>query len=72
MKNTGVCPKCRGNDIVRIEGNLGAYGSGNNIPIGFTVMSAVKVTRFLCANCGFSEEWIDSGNDLEKIKNKFR
>ena len=26
MKNTKVCPKCNGADIIRIEGKAGAYG----------------------------------------------
>ena len=72
MKDTGTCPKCRSTDIVRIEGRTGAYGTGNNIPTGLSIFSAVKVTRFLCLNCGFSEEWIESKSDLEKIREKFQ
>ena len=72
MKNTKTCPKCHSNDIVRIEGQIRAHGSGNNIPTGFAVWSAVKVTRFLCLNCGFSEEWVEDREDLEKLREKFR
>ena len=43
MKRTGICPKCQSTDLVRIEGNAGAYGSGNNIQLGMTIFSAVKV-----------------------------
>lgn len=32
---------------------------------------AVKVTRFVCLACGFSEEWIESKGDLQEIKKKF-
>ena len=31
MKNTRMCPKCSSPNIVRIDGNLGQYASGNNI-----------------------------------------
>ena len=31
MKNTHICPKCNGTDIIKIEGKAGAYGVGNNI-----------------------------------------
>ena len=72
MKYTNLCPKCQSDDILRIEGEVGAHGIGNNIRTGFSVFSSVKVTRFLCLNCGFSEEWIDSREDLEKLRNKFR
>lgn len=67
MKNTKICPKCQNNDIVRIDGNAGAYGSGNNIMLGGTIFSAVKVNRYICCNCGFTEEWIDTW-DIDEIK----
>lgn len=67
MKNTRVCPKCQSNDIVRIDGNAGAYGSGNNIMLGGTIFSAVKVNRYICCSCGFTEEWIDRG-DIDTVK----
>ncbi|OGN89927.1 MAG: hypothetical protein A2Y88_10945 [Chloroflexi bacterium RBG_13_48_10] len=70
MKNN-ACPKCGSNEIIRIPGQAGAYGSGNNIPVGFWITSAIKVTRYLCGHCGFSEEWIDSPEDLEKLKEKY-
>jgi len=71
MKNNNPCPKCDSTDIIRIEGKAGAYGSGNNIPIGLTIYSAVKVTRFLCGSCGYSEEWIDDKKDIEKLRKKY-
>ena len=68
MKTTKICPKCGSGNIVRIDGNTGAYGTGNNIPLGATIFSAVNVNRYICCQCGYSEEWIDR-NDLEKVAN---
>jgi len=68
MKNTKVCPKCGGIDIVRIDGSVGAYGAGNNVMVGASIFSAVNVNRYVCCSCGFTEEWIDE-QDIEKIKN---
>ena len=67
MKNTKTCPKCGGSDIVIIDGYVGSYGSGNNIMTGATVFSAVKVDRYICCSCGFTEEWINT-EDIEKVK----
>jgi hypothetical protein len=39
--------------------------------VGRTIISAVKVTRYLCASCGFIEEWVDSPDDLAKLKKKY-
>lgn len=33
MKNTKKCPKCQSSDIVKIKGECGPYGRGNNIAI---------------------------------------
>ena len=68
MKNIRICPKCQSSDIVRIDGNVSSYGAGNNIMIGSTIFSAIKVNRYICCKCGFSEEWIDR-EDIEKVKN---
>lgn len=70
MKNN-ICPKCNSNDILKIPGSVGAHGSGNNILLGMTIFSAVKVTRYVCGRCGFSEEWIDDQAGLDKLKQKF-
>jgi hypothetical protein len=71
MKNN-KCPKCSGNRIIKIPGQTGAHGSGNNIPLGMTIFSAVKVTRYLCCQCGYSEEWVDSKGDIDKLEKEFK
>ncbi|MCK4997638.1 hypothetical protein KAS08_05010 [Candidatus Pacearchaeota archaeon] len=71
MKNSKQCPKCSSKKIIRIPGKVGGFGVGNNIMLGATVFSAVKITRYLCSNCGFSEEWIDEKKDIEKLKEKY-
>lgn len=71
MRNAKTCPKCRSGDIVRIPGSTSGFGAGNNIAVGKTIFSSVKVTRYMCASCGFSEEWIDDIADVVRIKAKF-
>ena len=66
MKNTKACPKCQSDDIIRIDGHCGPYGIGNNIMVGNTIFSTVNVNRYICCNCGFTEEWIDK-DDIEKV-----
>ena len=70
MKNTNKCPKCVSSDIIKIPRYAGASGTGNNIMVGMTIKSAVPVDRYLCGDCGYSEEWIDT-EYIEKIKKKF-
>ncbi len=70
MKQTKICPKCGGIDLLVVPGNAGAYGTGNNIMTGATIFSAVPVNRYVCLSCGYSEEWIDK-DDIEKLKKKY-
>ena len=67
MKNSRLCPKCGGTDIVRFDGYTGAYGSGNNVMVGSTIFSGVNVNRYVCCSCGFTEEWIDR-EDIERVR----
>jgi predicted RNA-binding Zn-ribbon protein involved in translation (DUF1610 family) len=71
MKRTNACPKCESKDILRIPGEVGGYGTGNNISMGWTIFSSVKVSRYLCTQCGYSEEWIDDKEDIERLKQKY-
>jgi predicted RNA-binding Zn-ribbon protein involved in translation (DUF1610 family) len=68
MKNTNHCPKCNSEDIIRVEGQAKGYGAGSNIPTGHTIFEATKVTRYVCGNCGFIESWLDSLEQIEKVK----
>jgi len=54
-----------------MKGRVGAYGAGSNIMVGATIFSAVKITRFLCGQCGYSEEWVESAADIKKIREKY-
>ena len=65
MMYSATCPKCGGREIVRINGTIGSYGEGNNINLG--TFSKILVSRYICLNCGYSEEWIDP-QDLPRIR----
>ena len=68
MKNNNKCPRCKSNNIVVIK-NDGHPDStfGNNIQTKSTILSGVVyINRYICCNCGYSEEWIDQ-NDIKTI-----
>ena len=67
MKNQKICPKCSESDIIIVDGYCGPYGMGNNIMTGATIFSAVKVNRYICCSCGYTEEWINR-EDIPKIR----
>jgi len=71
MKYNKICPKCRSIDIIEVPGSAGAYGTGNNIQVGWSNFSAVLIHRYVCASCGYSEEWINK-DELQKLKKKYK
>ena len=71
MRTSSKCPKCRSTEIVHIPGTVSAYGAGNNIAVGTFAWSSIKVSRYLCGSCGFSEDWIDETADIKKLRETF-
>ena len=68
MKNSKKCIKCDSDELVKIPSGIW-NDSQNFIASGF---STFPVTRYMCVNCGYSEEWIESKKDRIKIKKKFK
>jgi Zn ribbon nucleic-acid-binding protein len=71
MKNSKKCPKCQSRDIVRIPGETRPIGIGNNVKVGFWDFNGIPVTRYLCGSCGYTEQWIDAAEDIDKIKDHY-
>lgn len=46
--------------------------TGNSISKGFTVFNSILVTRFLCEECGYSEEWVEKKEDITALKKKYK
>jgi len=69
VKNTNLCPKCHSKNLIIIPGKHHGYGAGNIIMVGFTFH--IKVTRYLCEDCGYIEEWIEDKKDIQKLKDKY-
>ena len=68
MKNSNHCPKCNATQIIKIKGGS-TWTKYNHISTGS--LKVILVTRYLCAGCGFSEEWIDNHKDIEKLMKKY-
>ena len=72
MKNGNVCPKCGSRHIVRVPDNPRRHASGNNIyTTRATLLGKIPVIRYVCCNCGYTENWVETRRDLEKLKETF-
>ena len=70
MKNTGTCPKCGSKEILTIPGGDGSLHHDNVIRVGLTIISTAEIYRYVCCDCGYSEEWVDP-RDIPKLKKKY-
>ncbi len=66
MKSSSRCRKCGSYDIINIRGLEAGYGIGDNIKSG--LISQAIVSKYLCCNCGYIEEWLDDLSTVEKIR----
>lgn len=72
MKNGNLCPMCGSREIVRIPDNPRRHASGNNIyTTRATLLGKIPVIRYVCCNCGYTENWVETRRDLEKLKETF-
>ena len=72
MKQSRCCPKCASRNILRIPDHPGRYASGNNIyTSNFTLVGKIPVIRYVCADCGYTENWVDNPTDLAALRRTF-
>lgn len=71
MTHLRTCAKCGSSRVIRVSGALFAdaavFARGGNL-LRFGHFGNVPITRFVCGQCGFCEEWIENPADLAKIR----
>ena len=70
MKNNKCCPKCNGKEIILVPGFVRPYGLINYIRVDMYNLTPVTVDRYVCCECGYSEEWVTK-EDIDKLKDKY-
>ncbi len=70
MKNTKVCPKCGGSDVVEVPG--GAFSPWNySGTLRTSGWGTARVDRWICCACGYCETWIEP-EKLQKIRKNWK
>ncbi len=67
MRDSKKCSKCESGEILKVPGKRYDSPGGNTIVGG--VFGVVYVTRYVCGQCGYTEEWVDE--KLDKVKKKY-
>ena len=63
------CGQCGSADLLNIAGTPADHS--HIVVAGPSVMHTVRVTRYVCTDCGFIEEWVNSRDDLKRLKALF-
>jgi len=64
MKNL-ICPKCHSLEIIRVPESIQPSilpSSGSR---------AIKLTRYCCTSCGYTESYVDDTNVLKQLMKRF-
>ena len=66
MKKSGKCSKCGSDKVIHVEnGSLSSRQFGEA-----GIFFAVGITKFVCTECGYLEEWIDPPIQLKQLAQK--
>lgn len=68
MKNSHQCPKCLSHSVIR----LAATKLSNRITLDSWGVTSAGLDRYICYQCGFTEEWIQIDDKFDKWVNKNR
>ena len=71
MKLTNQCPKCNSPDIVK-ESKENNQFYANYVYVKKNWATYITLSRYICLHCGYTEEWVDSPEELDKIEKKYK
>lgn len=71
MKNTNNCYKCNGRKVIKVPGKRHRSPGDNAIPVGWLHAGTIPVTRYVCCQCGYSEEWIEDPKHIKKLEESY-
>ena len=69
VKRGNPCLKCGSKSIAYLPGGLLA-DQNYAVVAGFLALGSTRfrIARYVCGTCGYTEEWVDREDDLEKVR----
>lgn len=64
-----ACGRCGSQDLLEIPVTPGDH---SHIVLGDNRLRTVPVTKYVCTDCGCVEEWVNSREDLRRLKAEIR
>lgn len=64
MQHSYICPKCNSSDVIEIKGN--SMTTSATIALTKWQMKSAILDRYVCAHCGFTEEYVQMTKGFRK------
>ena len=64
-----ACGKCKSPNLLEVAATPSQH---SGIVIGHGLMHTVKVTKYVCTDCGYIEEWVNSKKDLVRLQQQLK
>ena len=71
MKNTLTCPKCGCKRIIRVPDGAHRYLTNSICMTKALTVERVPVARYVCAGCGYVENYVESRAGLSRLEEFF-
>jgi len=71
MKNNAVCPKCGSHIVVRVPDDAHRYLANSICITKLVTVERIPVVRYVCCDCGYVENWVETQAQRDKIKKSF-
>ena len=71
MKNTKCCPKCGAQNIVRVPDDAHRYLANSICITKVAWVKRIPVARYVCCDCGYVENWVETQSERDKIRGTF-
>ena len=65
MRFTHLCPKCNSSEVIKVRGS--SINTHQKIPLNQWSLKSAVLDRYICATCGYTEEYVQ----LSEVFNKW-
>jgi len=71
MKKTNTCMKCGSNEIIKPRYSATGHNNAFQV-IPLSTFKVAIIEKYICADCGYVENYIDDPKALSELKNKYK
>lgn len=71
MKEGKRCPKCGSEEIIRVPDDAHRYLANSICITRLAVVERIPVTRYVCHECGYTENWVETRRDRDVLWKRY-